>query len=283
MSGRRAVATVERDAWTRLPTVRADPRSLAPVALSLTLAAGCTGGLWESPDGATGQPQPSERPSPSPSGRRRRDRSDRRAGRAREPHRVRCRRNGSGRPRRIDPGRDLRAAADVVAGRRQHRLGPTRRRRDVRRCRDGGGDGTRPTETPVAAAPFYLSWDPTSSRVAYLGSSAAADIELGIVDVAGSRAVPVTPAALSTSRGTPRASSCSCTWGGIASTGSRSTARSPRSTIVRGPSALRLDLERTDLRLRVARPEGATARRRTTSTRIGVRPWCGSTERSPSS
>jgi Tol biopolymer transport system component len=52
-------------------------------------------------------------------------------------------------------------------------------------------DGTRPTETAVAAAPFYLSWDPTSSRVAYLGGSASADIELGIVDVAGSKAVAI--------------------------------------------------------------------------------------------
>jgi TolB protein len=47
-------------------------------------------------------------------------------------------------------------------------------------------DGTRPTDIPVAAAPFYLSWDPTSSRIVYLGGSAAADIELGLVDVAAS-------------------------------------------------------------------------------------------------
>lgn len=46
-------------------------------------------------------------------------------------------------------------------------------------------DGTMPTETPTKAQPFYLFWDPTSSRIAYLGSSATADIELGIVDVAG--------------------------------------------------------------------------------------------------
>ncbi len=53
-------------------------------------------------------------------------------------------------------------------------------------------DGTRPTETPVAAAPFYLSWDPTSSRVVYLGGSAVADIELGLIDVeAGAGAVPI--------------------------------------------------------------------------------------------
>lgn len=52
-------------------------------------------------------------------------------------------------------------------------------------------DGSRPTDTPVAAAPFYLSWDPTSSRLVYLGGSAAADIELGLVDVAASTSAPI--------------------------------------------------------------------------------------------
>jgi hypothetical protein len=52
-------------------------------------------------------------------------------------------------------------------------------------------DGTRPTDTPVAAAPFYLSWDPTSSRLVYLGGSASADIELGLVDVAASTTDPI--------------------------------------------------------------------------------------------
>jgi TolB protein len=47
------------------------------------------------------------------------------------------------------------------------------------------GQGTRPTEAPTAIVPFYLSWDPTSSRVAYLGSSSESEIELGIVEVAG--------------------------------------------------------------------------------------------------
>ncbi|MGH7357247.1 MAG: TolB family protein [Candidatus Rokuibacteriota bacterium] len=47
------------------------------------------------------------------------------------------------------------------------------------------GAGTGTTETRTAATPFYLFWDPTSSRIAYLGSSAEADIELGIVDVVG--------------------------------------------------------------------------------------------------
>jgi len=52
-------------------------------------------------------------------------------------------------------------------------------------------DGTRSTDTAVAAAPFYLSWDPTSSRIVYLGGSANADIELGLVDVAASTTAPI--------------------------------------------------------------------------------------------
>jgi hypothetical protein len=52
-------------------------------------------------------------------------------------------------------------------------------------------DGTRSTDTVVAAAPFYLSWDPTSSRIVYLGGSATADIELGLVDVAASTTDPI--------------------------------------------------------------------------------------------
>ena len=51
-------------------------------------------------------------------------------------------------------------------------------------------DGTQSTDTAVAAAPFYLSWDPTSSRIVYLGGSATADIELGLVDVAASTTDP---------------------------------------------------------------------------------------------
>lgn len=45
--------------------------------------------------------------------------------------------------------------------------------------------GTRPTESRTAVVPFYLSWDPTSSRIAYLGSPSQNDIELGILEVAG--------------------------------------------------------------------------------------------------
>jgi TolB protein len=48
-------------------------------------------------------------------------------------------------------------------------------------------DGSRASEHPTAVAPFYLSWDPTSSRVAYLGSSAPGEIGFGVVEVAGAR------------------------------------------------------------------------------------------------
>jgi hypothetical protein len=49
------------------------------------------------------------------------------------------------------------------------------------------GEGTRPTEAATAVVPFYLSWDPTSSRIAYLGSPNPSEIELGIVEVGGGR------------------------------------------------------------------------------------------------
>jgi dipeptidyl aminopeptidase/acylaminoacyl peptidase len=45
--------------------------------------------------------------------------------------------------------------------------------------------GTRPTEARTAVVPFYLSWDPTSSRIAYLGSPSETAIELGILELAG--------------------------------------------------------------------------------------------------
>jgi hypothetical protein len=44
--------------------------------------------------------------------------------------------------------------------------------------------GALPTETSTSAAPFYLFWDPTASRIAFLSSPAPPDIELGIVEVA---------------------------------------------------------------------------------------------------
>ena len=52
-------------------------------------------------------------------------------------------------------------------------------------------DGTRSTDVPVGAVPFYLSWDPTSSRIGYLGNSPSVGIELGLVDVAASAYAPI--------------------------------------------------------------------------------------------
>ena len=55
-----------------------------------------------------------------------------------------------------------------------------------------GGDGAEPSEARTAVVPFYLSWDPTSSRIAFLGSPSENDIELGILEVAGrSSGVPL--------------------------------------------------------------------------------------------
>lgn len=48
-----------------------------------------------------------------------------------------------------------------------------------------GGDGTERAEARTSVVPFYLSWDPTSSRIAYLGSPSENDIELGILEVVG--------------------------------------------------------------------------------------------------
>jgi TolB protein len=52
-----------------------------------------------------------------------------------------------------------------------------------------GDDGTRPSASRTAVVPFYLSWDPTSSRIAYLGAPSDTFIELGIVEVAGRTSV----------------------------------------------------------------------------------------------
>jgi len=48
-----------------------------------------------------------------------------------------------------------------------------------------GGDGGNSTEARTAVVPFYLSWDPTSSRIAYLGAPNENAFELGILEVAG--------------------------------------------------------------------------------------------------
>lgn len=53
-------------------------------------------------------------------------------------------------------------------------------------------DGSEATATSMGATvPFFLAWDPTSSRVAYLGPSAEEEIEFGVVEVAGRQASTV--------------------------------------------------------------------------------------------
>ena len=47
------------------------------------------------------------------------------------------------------------------------------------------GWGTKGTEARTLVTPFYLAWDPTSARIAYLGSPEPDTIELGILEVAG--------------------------------------------------------------------------------------------------
>lgn len=177
--------------------MRAGPRSLVLVATSVALAAGCTGGLWESPEGGTSQG--SERPVGIPGA----------------PGRIAVL-DELGNLTAFDAdGSDPVVLDGSVPGEtlvRQPTWSPDGARIAwVRLAAEGtpaevaaaavgttsaavvtaAADGTRPTETPVAAQPFYLSWDPTSSRVAYLGGSASADIELGVVDVAAGSAVPL--------------------------------------------------------------------------------------------
>jgi TolB protein len=48
-----------------------------------------------------------------------------------------------------------------------------------------GPDGAGPAETTTTVIPFYLSWDPTSSHIAYLGSGSESDIELGVAEAGG--------------------------------------------------------------------------------------------------
>jgi hypothetical protein len=47
-----------------------------------------------------------------------------------------------------------------------------------------GDDGTRPSTSRTEVVPFYLSWDPTSSRIAFLGAPSDTFIELGVLEAA---------------------------------------------------------------------------------------------------
>jgi TolB protein len=166
----------------------------ALVATSLIVASGCTVTVGEPPEASSGQatvPEPT--PSPSPQA----------TGVSGETGRIAVL-DSRGTLTAFDAdGSDAVVLADSVPGEtlvRQPTWSPDGARIAwVGLAADGtsaeimtaAADGTRPTDTPVAAAPFYLSWDPTSSRIVYLGGSAAADIELGLVDVAASTSAPI--------------------------------------------------------------------------------------------
>ena len=88
--------------------------------------------------------------------------------------------------------------------------------------------------------PFYLSWDPTSSRIAYLGAPSDTFIELGVLEAAGrSSGRRSTPANPCSSPGGRTAIGCWSTSARNGSTGSASTVRRARSATGRGPSRCR--------------------------------------------
>jgi hypothetical protein len=103
-----------------------------------------------------------------------------------------------------------------------------------------GDDGTRPSMSRTEVVPFYLSWDPTSSRIAYLGAPSDTFIELGVLELAdrssGKSLDAGQPVFFSWGR---TAISCSCTSARNGSTGSASTVRRARSATGRGPSPCR--------------------------------------------
>ncbi|MEO8425118.1 MAG: hypothetical protein ABI595_14570 [Actinomycetota bacterium] len=174
--------------------MRAGPRFLVLLATTLVLAAGCTVTFGQPPDARTtseAAAPPTSSPSPKPTGLS----------------------GATGRIAVLDARGTLTAldadGSDAVVldesvpdevSVRQPTWSPDGSRIAWVRITGSGtsadlitttGGGTRPTETSVAAAPFYLSWDPTSKRVIYLGGSATADTELGLVDVAASTSAPI--------------------------------------------------------------------------------------------
>ena len=182
------MATVE----TRCVSKRA--RLLALLATSLIVATGCTVTLGEPPE-ASGSPSAGDHPSPSP--------SPQATGVPGVTGRIAVLDSGGTLTVFDADGSDPTVIAatdpDVTLVRQPTWSPDGTRIAWVGLAPDGtsadvmtaAADGTRPTDTAVAAAPFYLSWDPTSSRIVYLGGSAAADIELGLVDVAASTTAPI--------------------------------------------------------------------------------------------
>jgi TolB protein len=170
--------------------VRPGLRLLASIAALLVVAAACTGA--REAEFATVSPEPRSPVAPSPSIG---------AGLPDAPGRIAVL-DDLGRLITFDPdGSGVVVLAESVQGEtvvRQPTWSPDGERIAWVRFDAGGQgpnavvttapDGTAPTETPTAVVPFYLFWDPTSARIAYLGSSTEAEIELGIVDVAAGEA-----------------------------------------------------------------------------------------------
>ncbi len=166
-------------------------RSLAPVAAGLVLAAACTAepGI-EFPTEPPPAESPAERPVPSSPSIA--------AGASDAPGRIAVL-DDLGRLVTFEPdGSGPVVLAEEVPGEvlvRQPTWSPDGHRIAWVRLEVGTGgtaavvtsapDGSSPTETRTSVIPFYLSWDPTSSRIAYLGSGAVEDIELGIADASG--------------------------------------------------------------------------------------------------
>jgi dipeptidyl aminopeptidase/acylaminoacyl peptidase len=176
-----------RNAWTRQPPLKPRLRFLA-IAISLVLAAGCTVSIGsETKSPATNPPSTGAPGVPG----------------------------GVGRLAVLDElgnlvtvapdGSDTVVVAEAVQGEtsfRQPTWSPDGSRLAWVRVDVSDGeisatlvtitaDGAQPTETPTSAPPFYLFWDPTASRIAYLASPAPPDIELGIVNVAEGGEGPV--------------------------------------------------------------------------------------------
>jgi hypothetical protein len=179
----------------RPPRVKPDRRPLATVAALLVLAAACTSEPERDlPDVDLVDPATESPPTESPAAPASPTVAE---GASDAPGRIAVL-DELGRLVTFDPdGSDVVVLAEAVPGEtllRQPTWSPDGERiawvrfpgdEDAAALVTTGSDGATPTETPMAVIPFYLSWDPTSSRVAYLGSSPSGDIELGVAEASG--------------------------------------------------------------------------------------------------
>ena len=123
---------------------------------------------------------------------------------------------------------------------------------------DAGGRATEATTRAVV--PFYLSWDPTSSRIAYLGGREA-DIEIGIVEDERGRSDPLDTGQPYYLSWAPEGDEMLVHVGEDGSSGSSSRhahhGRRPTGNVLRAG----VDGRRTELRLRVGHRAGPAPRR----------------------